>query len=135
MSLFTRLWKAGESRPVIGASDLDAVIRLMIVAMYADKSITTEENERIVRLMDRFGMTGDLQQRVKLPTLIAEVRRTMKPGAADTAYVKSIADSISSEDARLLAAGACNDVIRADGTITESEKAILKTVIQALGVR
>jgi uncharacterized tellurite resistance protein B-like protein len=137
MPLFPRLLSrtTGSQQPALSQSDLDAVIKLMIVAMYSDRTVTAEENDRINAFMDKLGLTNDLQRRVKLPTLIAEVRRDIRPGGDNSAYVKQVASGISSADARLLAAGACNDVIRADGVVSDGERAILTIVISALGVQ
>jgi uncharacterized membrane protein YebE (DUF533 family) len=134
MPLFPKLLARGPKQPELSRGDLDAVIKLMIVAMYSDRTVKAEENDRIDAFMGKLGLTNDLQRRVRVPTLIAEVRRDIQPGGDNTAYVKQVASAISSQDARLLAAGACNDVIRADGVVSEAERAVLKTVIAALGV-
>jgi hypothetical protein len=120
------------SGPAVGEEDLLAVVKIMIVAMYQDRHLEAAEMDQIDAFIAKHGMSGDLQARVKLPSAIAEVRQHITPGGNNSAYLTQLCRSIRSEDARLLAATACNDVIRSDREVTASEKAALGAVITAL---
>lgn len=136
MSLLKRLAaRLASSTPNVPDADLLAVVKVMIVAMYQDRHIGAEEMDQIQKFMQVNGMTGGRFADLLLPAAIAEVRRSITPGADNAPYIRALCQSIGSADARLLAIGACNDLIRSDRTVTDGERAVLQAVIEALDAK
>jgi uncharacterized tellurite resistance protein B-like protein len=117
----------------IAQEEREALITLMLVAMYADKKLTLEENTTLRRYENLIKWDSGMSLGYFFSNTIAAVRSAMRDDAKLDAYIADACRRIKSEAIRTLTIKACNDMTGADHKREPSEVAILNRIVAALG--
>ncbi len=117
----------------IAQGEREALVTLMLVAMYADKKLTLEENATLHRYEKLIKWDSGMSLGYFFSNTIATVRSAMRDEAKLDALIKGACQRITSEAIRMLTIKACNDMAGADFRRDPAEIAMLKRIVTALG--
>lgn len=117
----------------IDQSEREALITLMLVAMYADKKLTLEENATLRRYEKLIKWDSGISLGYFFGNTIATVRSAMRDDTKLGTLIKDTCQRIRSDSIRTLTIKACNDMTGADFKRDASETALLKRIVAALG--
>ena len=117
----------------IAQDEREALVTLMLVAMYADKKLTLEENATLRRYEKLIKWDSGMSLGYFFSNTIATVRSAMRDEAKLDAVIGEACRKIRSDAVRTLTIKACNDMTGADFKREASEIIILKRIVAALG--
>lgn len=117
----------------ITQDEREALLTLMLVAMYADKKLTLEENATLHRYEKLITWESGISLSHFFSNTIATVRSAMRDEARIEALVGDCCKRIHSEAIRTLTIKACNDIAGADFKREASELSVLMRIVRHLG--
>ncbi len=117
----------------IDQDEREAVITLMVIAMYADKKLTLEENATLHRYEKLLKWESGISLSHFFSNTIAAVRSAMRDEAKLDVLVGDCCKRIRSEAIRTLTIKACNDMTGADFKREASELSVLMRIVRHLG--
>ena len=121
---FTRIEGAGVTQP-----QREALLDILIVALYADGLISAEENAQLDSVIASLKWENPLQRRQYLGLAYARIRSALdRGGAGRPALLAGIATRLKDPGMRRQAQRLAADLVEADGPATDSEKAFLAEV-------
>jgi hypothetical protein len=111
-----------------------AVVDLLVLAMYADHTLRSEELESLTQFDSSHADWDDgafsVQQHLK--SSIARARAAIDDPAAVDALLAEIGQAIQTPAARTEALAACEEILRADGELAAAESTFLTKARTAL---
>jgi hypothetical protein len=117
----------------IAQEEREGLVTLMLVAMYADKKLTLEENATLHRYERLIKWDSGMSLGYFFSNTIATVRSAMRDDEKLEVLIRDACRKIHSDAVRTLTIKACNDMTGADFKREASELAVLKRIVAALG--
>jgi uncharacterized tellurite resistance protein B-like protein len=111
----------------------EAIIRLMVLTMYADKRLTLEENSVLTYYEQALKWESGISLRHFFSNVVAEVRKAMHDDDRRNRLVAEVCATLTANGVQALALKACNDMANADRDKTPDERLLLQQIAEALG--
>jgi len=102
-----------------------ALVDLLIVGMYADRSLSSAEDERVVKLLDSFSFTSDYERQQFSDAAFTRASRQKYSPEDMLAFVGKLAVHFPERNIRKQAHDILEDLITSDGHITSDESELL----------
>ncbi|HRR07795.1 MAG TPA: TerB family tellurite resistance protein [Rhodothermales bacterium] len=106
----------------------EALVELMVWAMYVDKSIRSEENELIDQILDQMSVGDSTPIAQYLNPAIAKVRESFHHEQKSAFLLEDICLYLDDADVRAQAFDLCSQILEADGHLHKDEVAFLERI-------
>ena len=128
-SLFSSL-ATGKSEQ----SQKEAIIELLIMTMYADKSLKLEENEAIMKYIQTLEWQSPMSVEYYLGIATAKVRKALETSEKTHSFLKDISNRVKTVELKKQVLQICNNLAMADSEISPEEKEFLQRVAKVFQV-
>ena len=112
----------------VAQAQREALIDLVVWAMYVDGAIKHEENEQLDEVVEQLSASTMISMESYLYTAIARVRDLWNVSERQARFLESIRERLGDDDMRETAYALCEAVVRADGELADAEQAFLRQV-------
>lgn len=127
------LGREGSSDDGMKQSEREAFVRLIVYAMYADRSISLSEDRILNREIGSLCWQGALTVEDFLNRAIAQARDIPRHSSEEQVFIEECADSLLSPAARQRARDIVEAITMADGDEDRDERKLKEQLRAALG--
>ncbi|MEW6157909.1 MAG: tellurite resistance TerB family protein [Verrucomicrobiota bacterium] len=108
-----------------------AVLDLMVLAMYSDGHLTSAEDERVTRLLQSMGHASEYERTRQYDAAVTRIRQQVqKPEDAQT-HAARLSQRFSSREQRVGVYQLLEEILASDEGVTPPENSFLSTVRDA----
>ena len=118
----------------VAQTQREALIDLVVWAMYIDGRIQYEENEQIDEVVEQLSASTLLPMRPYLYSAIAKIRDAWNDPARAERVLEDINNRLGNDEMRHAAYALCETVTRADGELADAEQAFLEQLQRQFGL-
>ena len=113
-------------------SQQQALLDLVMLAMYADGHLASAEDERVRRLLKTLGFASDYDQGKQYDAAVTRVSRHSQTAASARAYAAAQAKQFSTPEQRRAVEALLDDIVTSDRHVSLQESGLLSMVREAL---
>ncbi len=113
-------------------SEREAVIELMIITMYSDKSLKVAEEDMINQYLESITWESGVSKEQFLAKTFPKVRNAITDKQKIRVLLEDINSRIGSDEMKSQLLSTCSDLALADGEISEEEKEFLAELAKIL---
>jgi hypothetical protein len=128
------LGKATMNVQVFNEAQQQALLDLLILAMYADGHLGSAEDDRVRRLLAAQGQTAEYDQNKHYDAAVTRVSRHSQTQAAARKYASSLAQNFSKPDHKRSALEVIEDLLGSDAGVSAPENKFLSVLRGVLKV-
>lgn len=110
----------------------EALLDLVTLAMYADGHLAQSEDQRMLRLLDKLGLTADYERTRQYDAAIARVSRHSQTAAEARQYALERSQVFDSHEQRRLVSQALDEIVTSDTHVSDTENSLLSLVRETL---
>ena len=122
------------SNQEVAQSQREALVDIVVWAMYVDGSIKHEENVQIDEVVTQLSATTAIPLTQYLPTAIAKIRDVWTTSDKSDQLLATINERLATQEMRNTAYALCEAVTRADDELADAEQAFLARLRNQLGL-
>ncbi len=115
-------------------SQKEAIIELLIMTMYADKSLKLEEDEAIRGYIETLEWESPISVEYYLGVATAKVRKALESSDKTYSLLEDISNRVQTVELKKQVLQICNHLAMADSEISNEEKEFLQLVAQVFQV-
>ena len=119
---------------VFNEAQQQALLDLLILAMYADGHLGSAEDDRVRRLLAAQGQTAEYDQNKHYDAAVTRVSRHSQTQAAARKYASSLAQNFSKPDHKRSALEVIEDLLGSDAGVSAPENKFLSVLRGVLKV-
>lgn len=118
----------------VAQAQREALVDIIVWAMYVDGSIKHEENVQVDEVVDHLSTATPLPLSQYLPTAIAKIRDVWMDSDKSEHLLEDINKRLGTTDMRRTAYALCEAVTHADDELVDTEQAFLTQIREKLGL-
>ena len=107
---------------------LQALLDLVVLAMYADGHLAAVEDARVQRLLAAMGYDSEYDRGKHYDAAVSRVSRHSQTAAAARAHAATLAQSFTTREQRRQAHDVLNDLVTSDSQVAPQESSYLAIV-------
>lgn len=115
----------------MNSDERQAMLDLLIMAMYADGHLATVEDRRLHRVLTAMGLTAEHERSRAMDAAVTRVRRRSANDQATLGYAAELAAVFATPEARQEVLARLDDIASSDGRVVPQETEFL-TQVRAL---
>jgi uncharacterized tellurite resistance protein B-like protein len=108
-----------------------ALLDLVVLAVYADGHVASGEDERVRRLLDGMGVVSDYERNRLFDASVTRVRQHVKTAETVRAHAVDLARNFATTEHRGEVEGIVDDVLASDSQVAP-EEAQFATIVKAV---
>lgn len=112
----------------------EAIIELLIMTMYADKSLTLEEDEAITKYIKTLQWKSPMSVEYYLGIATAKVRKAFESPEKVRSFLEDISNRLETVELKTQVLQICNQLAMADSEFSSQEREFLQLVTQVFQV-
>src|SRR5687767_13090259 len=110
-----------------------ALLDLVMLAMYADGHLAATEDDRVVRLLTAMGFTTEYDRGKHFDASVSRVSRHSGTAAGARTHATKLAQSFTTREQRREVEDVLEDFVASDSNVAPQESSFLSAVRDALG--
>ena len=111
-------------------SQKEAIIELLIMTMYIDKSLKLEEDEAIKKYIETLQWKSPMSVEYYLGIATARVRKALETPEKIHSFLEDVSNRVETVELKKQVLQVCNDLAMADSDISTKEQKFLELVAQ-----
>ncbi|KST67325.1 tellurite resistance TerB family protein [Mastigocoleus testarum] len=115
-------------------SQKEAIVELLIMTMYADKTLKIEEDEAIKRYIETLEWKSPMSVEYYLGIAIAKVRKALESPEKIHCFLEDISDRVKTSDLKKQVLQICINLTMSDSEVSTEEREFLQLVSQIFQV-
>lgn len=112
----------------------EAIVDLLIMTMYIDKSLKLEEDEAIKRYIETLQWESPMSVEYYLGIATAKVRKALETPEKIRSFLEDVSNRVETVELKKQVLQICNDLAMADSEISRQEQGFLQLVAQVFQV-
>ena len=112
----------------------EAIVELLIMTMYADKSLKLEEDEAITKYIKTLQWESPMSVEYYLGIATAKVRKALESPEKVRSFLEDISNRVETVELKKQVLQICNQLAMADSELSNQEKEFLQLVAQVFQV-
>lgn len=115
-------------------SQKEAIVDLLIMTMYIDKSLKLEEDEAIEKYIETLQWESPMSVEYYLGIATAKVRKALETPEKIRSFVEDVGNRVETVELKKQVLQICNELAMADSEISTKEQEFLQLVAQVFQV-
>ena len=115
-------------------SQKEAIVELLIMTMYIDKSLKLEEDEAIKKYIETLQWESHMSVEYYLGIATAKVRKAVETPEKIRSFLEDVSNRVETVELKKQVLQICNDLAMADSEISTKEQRFLELVAQVFQV-
>ena len=115
-------------------SQRQAVLDLLVLAMYADGHLASAEDARVQRWLVAMGYASEFERNHQFNAAVARVRQQAQLPAMAEAHAATLAQAFTTQEQRRRVHDVLEDLLKSDDKVATQESAFLSVIRQQLQI-